>query len=96
MENNFKLHPVVSEKSYAMANAQNKYTFWVLGRATKVDIRREVERKYKVKVEEVKVLAKPGKMKRDWTTYKYFRAKDGKKAVVQLKKGDKIEEFLNA
>jgi large subunit ribosomal protein L23 len=96
MESKFRLQPVISEKSYSLANSANKYTFWVLGKATKIDIRKDVETKYKVKVESVKVLAKPGKMKRDLVSYRFFRAEDGKKAIVQLKKGDKIDEFLNA
>jgi large subunit ribosomal protein L23 len=95
MESKFRLQPVVSEKSYALANAQNKYTFLVVGKASKIDVRKEIEKKYKVKVEAVKVLTKPGKMKRDLVSYRYFRVEDGRKAVVQLKKGDKIEEFLN-
>lgn len=95
MENNFKLQPVVSEKSFAMANASNKYTFLIIGKASKVDIKREVERKYKVKVENVNTTVRPGKMKRDWKVYKYFRKEDSRKAVVQVKKGDKIDEFLN-
>lgn len=95
MQSKFKLQPVVSEKSFALANSSNKYTFLVVGKASKIDVRNEVERKYKVKVESVNVVTKPGKIRRDWTTYKFFRKEDGKKAIVKVKKGDKIEEFLN-
>ncbi|KKR05643.1 MAG: 50S ribosomal protein L23 [candidate division WS6 bacterium GW2011_GWF2_39_15] len=95
MENSIKLQPVISEKSYALANAENKYTFEVDTNVTKIDIKNEVSRKYKVKVLNVNVVTQPGKMKRDWIRRRTYRRQDTKKAIVKLKKGDKIEEFLN-
>jgi len=95
MKSNFTLQPMISEKSYALANAENKYTFLINGKATKVDVRNEIEKQYKVKVVSVNMITKPGKIKRDWTTYRYYRKEDGRKAIVKLKKGDKINEFLN-
>ncbi len=86
---------MISEKSYALANAQNKYTFLVKDTATKIDVIKAVEKQYKVKVENVNTTVRVGKIKRDWIKFKKFRRPDSKKAVVQLKKGDKIDEFLN-
>ena len=95
MGSNIKLQPMVSEKSYSIANSSNKYTFLVNTDANKIEIGKAVEAKYKVKVEGVNMLTRPGKMSKDWKTNKSNRKSDMKKAVVTLKKGDKIDEFLN-
>ncbi|HRI06066.1 MAG TPA: 50S ribosomal protein L23 [Candidatus Dojkabacteria bacterium] len=95
MESNILLQPVVSEKSYILANAANKYTFFVDAKATKVDVKNAVSKKYKVTVTDVNIVTVPGKLKTDWVRRLQFRKSDMKKAIVQLKKGDKIEEFLN-
>lgn len=94
MKSNILLQPVISEKSYAMANALNKYEFLVGARSEKIEIAKEVEKRYKVKVLGVTTIARPGKLKRDWKTNLKMRKQDAKKAVVTLKKGDKIQEFL--
>lgn len=91
----FELKPVITEKSYALANAQNKYVFLVSRGINKIEIAKEVEKKYKVKVVKVNMTVRPGKLIRDFRTYRTFRREDMRKAVVQLKKGDKIDEFLN-
>jgi large subunit ribosomal protein L23 len=95
MESNVVLQPVVSEKSYNLANAENKYTFLVGTSATKIDVKKEVARKYKVGVVSVNSTTRPGKLKTDWARRRKHRRSDMKKVVVKLKKGDKIEEFLN-
>jgi len=96
MENKkFELKPVVSEKSYSLANTQNKYTFLVDGKANKIEVAQEVEKEYKVKVTKVNSIVRPGKLRRDYKTNKKYRAEDITKVVVTLKKGDKIDEFLN-
>lgn len=96
MENKkFELKPVVSEKSYSLANAQNKYTFLIDGSANKIEVATEVEKKYKVKVTKVNTVVRPGKLRRDYKTNKKYRDEDSIKVIVTLKKGDKIDEFLN-
>ena len=92
--NTLNIQPMVSEKSYAMANAQNKYTFLVERGNNKIEIAKAVETKYKVKVLSVNSVVKPGKMKKDLKTYKPRREQDMIKVIVTLKKGDKIDEFL--
>lgn len=92
---NIQIKPIVSEKSYNLANASNKYTFSVPSSVSKIEITKEVESKYKVKVEDVNITIRPGKIKRDWKTNKRTRKSDVRKAVVTLKKGDKIDEFLS-
>lgn len=89
------LKPVVSEKSYSLANESNKYVFFVDSGVNKIEIKNAVEKKYKVKVLSVNIVIKPGKMVRDWKSNKSTRKSDKRKAIVTLKKGDKIDEFLN-
>ena len=97
MENKkIKLQPMISEKSYALASSENKYTFLVSKGVNKIEMKKAVETKYKVKVLEVNSIVKPGKMKRDLRTYKTRRATDKMKIIVTLKKGDKIDEFFNS
>lgn len=96
MENNkFKIQPLISEKSYKLANSLNKYTFLVEGKANKIEIAKAIEKEYKVNVVKVNTIVRPGKMKRDLKTNMKYRQEDKTKAVVTLKKGDKIDEFLN-
>lgn len=95
MKNRSVLHPVVSEKSFALANADNKYTFFVELKSSKIEIKNEIEKKYKVKVVSVNTITRPGKLKIDPKSRKMKRLSDKKKAIVKLKKGDKIEDFLN-
>jgi large subunit ribosomal protein L23 len=95
MQDRVIIKPVVSEKSFSLANAGNKYTFLVEPSATKIDIKNAIEKMHKVKVENVNITIKPGKLKMNWAKRREKRKSDKKKAVVTLKKGDKIDEFLN-
>ena len=67
----------------------NKYVFWVDNKANKLSIKRAVEDIYKVKVNEVNTLVVPGKAKR--VRHAQGMTPEWKKAVVTLKKGDKID-----
>lgn len=80
--------PWVSERATMLAS-QNKYVFLVDESATKSSVRDEVQRRYGVKVTDVNTISRPGKMKR--YGYKAGRRSGIKKAIVTLKKGDKIE-----
>ena len=89
-----KIQPVITEKTYDMANSLNKYTFLVPRGVNKIEASKVVEEKYKVKVENINSIVRPGKLKRDWTSNKKRRRSDMLKTVFTLKKGDKIDEFL--
>ena len=67
----------------------NQYLFRVATSATKIDVKRAVEEIYKVKVEEVRTLNVPGKLKR--VRYRSGYTTGWKKAIVSLKEGQKIE-----
>jgi large subunit ribosomal protein L23 len=85
--------PVVSEKSYSLIE-DNKYSFRVHPRAHKTQIRQAVEELFDVKVEAVNVVkVKPKPKRRGW----HKGEKPGwKKAIVQLREGDRIEIFEGA
>jgi large subunit ribosomal protein L23 len=87
------LAPVVSEKSYSLIE-DNKYSFRVHPRAHKTQIRQAVEELFDVKVVSVNIIkVRPKPKRRGWTRGE----KPGwKKAIVQLRAGDRIEIFEGA
>ena len=87
------IKPVVSEKSYHQV-VENRYTFRVHKDAHKTQIRQAVEELFEVTVLSVNVIKMPAKPKRRGMIK---GTKPGwKKAVVELKAGDKIEIFEGA
>jgi large subunit ribosomal protein L23 len=87
------ISPVVSEKSYSLIE-DNKYSFRVHPKAHKTQIRQAVEELFDVKVEGVNVVKVRPKPKRRGM---HRGQKPGwKKAIVQLREGDKIEIFEGA
>lgn len=86
------LRPLINEKSMGLTKI-GLYTFEVAKGATKEEIAKIVADKFKVKVISVKTLNKTGKIKMQRTRRGYFKQPDFKKAVVKVKKGDKIALF---
>jgi large subunit ribosomal protein L23 len=89
------LRPLINEKSMGLTRI-GLYTFEVAKGATKEDIAKVVAEKFKVKVVSVKTLNKTGKTKLQRTRRGYFKQADLKKAIVKVKKGDKIALFEQA
>ncbi|MBI2091714.1 MAG: 50S ribosomal protein L23 [Deltaproteobacteria bacterium] len=85
--------PHVTEKMTLQKGESSSYCFNVDRRATKVDIRSAVETIFNVKVDKVQTMNVHGKSKINPRTRRLSRASNWKKAVVTLKKGDKIELF---
>ena len=87
------IRPVISEKSYEQIT-QNQYTFRVHKDAHKTQVRQAVEELFDVKVTSVNIVQMPAKPKRRGMIK---GTKPGwKKAIVELKAGDKIEIFEGA
>jgi large subunit ribosomal protein L23 len=84
------LRPVVSEKSYVLAEA-GKYTFRVHDRAHKTQIRQAIEELFDVKVVAVRTASVKSKPKRRGHTS--GRTRSWKKAIVQVGEGDSIPIF---
>ena len=85
--------PVVSEKSYHQIT-ENRYTFKVHKDAHKTQVRHAVEQLFDVKVTRVNIVKMPAKPKRRGLI-KGTRP-GWKKAIVELKAGDKIDIFEGA
>jgi len=79
----------LTEKGTRQGEKLNQYTVVADRRATKPQIRQAVEELFKVKVIKINTLNVRGKARRQRTT-QAGRAPDWKKAIVKLKKGDKI------
>lgn len=66
-----------------------KYLFLVAKSANKIQIKSAVEEIYKVKVQDVNTAIYPGKLKK--VRYQLGKTPDFKRAIVTLKKGQKIQ-----
>jgi large subunit ribosomal protein L23 len=84
------LGPVISEKSYQLIE-HNKYTFRVDPRAKKPAIAKAVEDIFSVNVIGVNIIKTRSKPKRRGLVR--GRTSSGKKAIVELSEGQKIEFF---
>lgn len=82
-------YPLITEKATKLA-AERKYVFCVDKGANKITIKRDIEKKYSVKVEKVATFLVEGKTKRlRWN--KPGKRPAWKKAIVTLKKGFEIK-----
>lgn len=81
--------PLITEKNTAQ-QTEGKYVFEVAARANKPQIKKAVEKAFKVKVTTVNVMLVPGKSRKVGRK-QVVTASPWKKAIVTLKAGDKIE-----
>ncbi|HML01631.1 MAG TPA: 50S ribosomal protein L23 [Acidimicrobiales bacterium] len=88
------LHPVVSEKSYALME-NGTYVFVVSSDANRAEIRRAVEDVFGVKVVKVNTLNRKGKRRRNRRSNTFGSRADNKRAMVTLHAGDRIDLFEN-
>lgn len=92
MSKSFILKPVITEKSVSQT-AQNRFTFAVTPSASKSQIKKLVEETFQVEVVSVRTTKSSGKRRRVGKLRREVRKSDRKKAVVQLKTGQKIDLF---
>ena len=82
------IFPYMTEKANLGAQ-ERKYVFRVTERSTKIEIRKAIEKMYKVKVQKVAIAMKPSKTR---VMGKHEGVKQGfKKAIVTLAEGYKID-----
>ena len=79
----------LTEKGTSQSEKFNQYTVVADRRANKIQIRQAVEELFKVNVTDVSTMNVHGKWRRRRTT-RAGKDPDWKKAIVTLKKGDKI------
>ena len=84
--------PLITEKTMQLA-AMGKFTFEVDLHANKHMIIKAVEDHFKVNVEEISIVNTIGKIKRFGSRRKLTQLSKTKKAVLTLKKGQKIDLF---
>ena len=87
--------PVITEKYTDLGERLNKYAFIVDKRATKPQIRKEVEELYNVSIVDIRTMIYPGKTKVRYTKRNFIsgRTQSFKKAVVTVKEGDTIDFY---
>ncbi len=90
--NNTIVKPLINEKAVDLSK-ENKYSFRVNLKASKGSISNEIESMYGVTVIAVNTCIVPGKKKRILKTRRFTKTSGWKKAIVQLKEGQKIEAF---
>jgi large subunit ribosomal protein L23 len=86
------IRPVVSEKSFQLADLAHRYTFRVHPDAHKTHIRQAVESLFDVHVIEVRTMSVKGKPKRRGTTPR-GSTRRWKKAIVQIRPDESIPVF---
>ena len=89
------LKPIISEKSEALSEDFNQYTFMVDKKADKLEIKRAVEDMFEVNVASVNTVVMPGKAKQRFTRngVQNGRIPSFKKAIVTLVDGEEIDFF---
>lgn len=81
--------PHISEKATNVADATNNVVFKVSVTATKLEVKKAVEKLFKVKVDAVRVLNVKGKVKQN--KFGMSRRNNWKKAYVRLAAGHDID-----
>ncbi len=82
------LSPLVTEKSTNLSE-QNKITFKVPNKANKINLKKNIEKIFKVNVTKINIINKQSRKK--ITRGKKVRVQGYKKAIVTLKKGQSID-----
>jgi large subunit ribosomal protein L23 len=83
--------PVITEKGLQLKDTARTLCFEVEDKASKKQIQEAVEQLFKVKVQDVRTMVVPGKMRRRGK-YTGYRS-DWKKAYVTLREGEKMIEY---
>ncbi|MDR1725361.1 MAG: 50S ribosomal protein L23 [Bacteroidales bacterium] len=95
---NIIIKPIITEKMTKMTEKfPNRLGFIVNKRANKIEIKKEIELLYGVRVDKVNTILYEGKNKTKYTKAGFINGKTNsfKKAIVELAKGDTIDFFSN-
>jgi len=85
--------PVMTEKSYAMADDFNQYVFEVDRRANKMLVKQAVEARFDVTVTNVRIINMKPKTRKRSLRQSAVRKAGWKKAIVTLAPGDSIQLY---
>lgn len=86
------LSPVISEKSMNDAS-KGRYTFRVSKDATKMELKREIEERFKVNIVKISTMNIKGRSLRAGVRRAEIALSSFKKAIVLVKPGQKIAMF---
>ncbi len=81
--------PLFTEKGSNLKESQNKILVEVAKDANKLDVKKAIEEIFKVKVDKVATITTNGKWKRYGKSI--GKRPDRKKAIITLKKGEKLD-----
>ena len=90
---NVLIKPIVTEKTILLTSTENRYVFMVDLKASKEDVKKELKKLFNVDAIDVKTLIMPGKKKRITKTKGFTKTSKWKKAIVKLKRDQKIDLF---
>jgi len=93
MQSNLIIKPLITEKSLAVANHDNVYTFAVNRNANKDQIKAAIEKIYSVQVARVNTLRSNNAAKKTGKKRMSIKVAPVKKAMIKLKKGQTIDLF---
>jgi large subunit ribosomal protein L23 len=95
---NILIKPLVTEKMTNLTADKGQYGFIVSTDANKIEIKKAIEKKFNVHVVNVRTMNYSGKTKAQFRKSGRFIGKTSKfkKAIITLKKGEKIELFEEA
>ncbi len=83
--------PLITEKTNIQKDVSNQVTFEVDRRANRVEIKKAIEKIFKVNVVSVRTMQVKGKRKQRGRII--GKRRDWKKAIVTLRPGERIEFF---
>ena len=89
--------PLITEKMTILSEGLNQYGFKVDLKATKPEIKKEIEKMYNVEVENIRTMIVQGKRKSRFTKTGLVNGKNSnyKKAIVTLKDDQTIDFYEN-
>ncbi|MFM7022338.1 MAG: 50S ribosomal protein L23 [Flavobacteriales bacterium] len=89
--------PIVTEKMSSLQEKLNRYGFIVDDKANKVEIKKDIEKMYGVKVEAINTIRTPRKVKQKYTKKGMMTGASAirKKAIVTLAEGQIIDLYNN-
>ena len=85
------IRPLITEKTSVQKEVSNQHTFEVDRRANRIEVKRAIEKIFKVKVAAVKTMQVKGKKKQRGRII--GKRRDWKKAIVTLMPGERIDFF---
>lgn len=89
------VRPILSEKSMTLSKEKGAYVFEVEKNSSKINIKNEIEKFYKIDVVAVRTMIYYRETKSRYTKKGFItgKAKSYKKAIVKLKEGQSIDIY---